>query len=257
MAYQPYARLTFAKKMASEIQRPGAPLQISSETVMDSYFRSLHIQVMIDARVKDTDRDAVITAAKNDVIGLLSGQGIKKIVDRAINVTCQPRKLEKGVAPTIFIPHHEGIQVEEKRIERVALKPSISEDVVRRQMRLMLNAINHGRRVSQNSLDNLLKVLKPDLEDSIAVTNTVPAKNKEFDAMLVLMLHVVEIEKNPIGYSKIRLSQWSKKTPELLEAIKNVDLKDPIVRIQLGIIAMSSPFKRVRNAAERALKGQR
>ncbi len=257
MAYNPYPRLTFAKKRASDMQRPGTPYQISNETVMDYYLKRLHAQVMLDSRVSDTDRDAVVNVAKNDVLGLISGQGIKKIVDRAIAVACPSASLAKEPAPTIFIPHHEGIQLDEKRIERVVLKSSISEDVVRRQMRLMLKTISKGRSVSQNALNTLMKVLKPDPKDRIDVSTADPTKKKGFDAILILMLHVVEIEKNPYAFGRVNPSTWSHNSPQIIEAIKNADLDDLIVRGQLGIIALTSPFRKVRNAAERALKGQR
>ena len=244
-----------------ELRRPRSlgptVLGPSNETVMDFLFRKVRILVESDPSIPEDLQSRVIDSAKKEDMLLVKGEGAESMVRKAKGIIVGAARKSSGSAakPIIICPNSApGIFIPKNDIDLPRMDGGISDFSLRKRMKFVLDAIARGRWVSNETINELVPFLLKQNQGHIDMADAMHDNRNRISAVCTLMHHVIEIKKvagNAGG--KKSAAHWSHTSRELIDSIKAVDLSDHLVRNQLSIIAMESPFRKVRNVAMEAL----
>lgn len=257
MRYTAYTKEARAKSSAIEPRRYSGPTLTgpSDETVLQFFRRKVSLLAANDPSIPDEMKSKVVNRACSDEFGLIRS-GIQGVYESAREAYVEKKPNEDGAvfsnAPAIIVPKEE-LAVPEHGLsapDRSEVGKPDDYLKLRRQMKFLIDSFVRGNSISPVIMNMVVPKLAVPKNPFLPLSNA-NGEDKSMKAMKILMLHCIEIRKAKGG--AIKAACWSHTSRELMEAIRSVDLSDHLVRHQLGIIAMESPFRKVRNVAIHAL----
>jgi len=225
---------------------------ISSETVLDYFHNQVRLAVETNDAIPEEKKLEVFRVALKDEKGMIAGIGVAAIVEGAVRSIMVCKKPEDTQLQLNFQEKSKPMV-----LNHAKKAGDNAEESLRGQIVLIADALKENQGKVDGNVRKMMSFFSRRASGNLI--KAVESASPKIKPLMTLMAHIVEIYENKTTAQKNspETAKWSIKKKELLEAIKNLDISDPVARKQLKIIVADSPFKKVRDAASRALFGQK